>query len=168
MGGSGPRLRLRGVHGVLARGGTAGLDTVGGEVERLARERSGATVATLAVTLVLKLGAGALALMLALRDRPPRWAIRLGLVASIGLALYGGLLVAAGALALAGLAGSRAGRGVRAALARVLLGSLVPRLGRRACPRRARRARTIALGPPDHDGPLTSRLGLVDLAGVLG
>jgi hypothetical protein len=40
------------------------------------------------------------------RDRPPRWAVRLGLIAGVGLALYGGLLVAAGALALAGLAGS--------------------------------------------------------------
>jgi hypothetical protein len=86
-------------------GGTAALDTVGGEVERLARERSAAAVAALALTLVLKLIAGVLALLLATPGdrRPPRWAVRLGLVGGIGLALYGGLLVGAGALALAGL-----------------------------------------------------------------
>jgi len=88
-------------------GGTAGLDTVGGEVERLARERSPAAVAGLAVTLVFKLLLGALAVLLAVRSDggPPRWVVRLGLVGGIGLALYGGLLVAAGALALIGVVG---------------------------------------------------------------
>jgi hypothetical protein len=46
-------------------GGTLGLDTVGGEVEKQARERSAAAVAVLAVTLVVKLDAGGLALVLA-------------------------------------------------------------------------------------------------------
>ena len=82
-------------------GGTGGLDTVGGEVERLARERSAGAVAALAVTLVLKLAAGALALTLR-APAPPRWAVRLGLVGGAGLALYGGLLVVAGAVVLAG------------------------------------------------------------------
>ena len=89
-------------------GGTAGLDTVGGEVERLARERSPAAIAGLAVTLVLKLLAGALAVLLvALGDGgpPPHWVVRLALVGGIGLALYGGLLVAVGALALIGVVG---------------------------------------------------------------
>ena len=85
-------------------GGTAGLDTVGGEVERLARERSSGAVAGLALTLLLKLAAGFLALALS-GPRPARALVMLALVAGVGLALYGGVLVLAGALALAGVAG---------------------------------------------------------------
>jgi amino acid transporter len=59
-------------------GGTALLATVGGEIEELARERSTATVATLGVVVIAKL---------------------FGAV----LALYGGVLVVAGALVLAGV-----------------------------------------------------------------
>jgi len=84
-------------------GGTLGLATVGGDIERLARERAAATLVVLAVTFVAKLAAGALALMLAdTRRRLPRAVIRLGLAAGVGLALYGGVLVAVGALVLAG------------------------------------------------------------------
>jgi hypothetical protein len=46
-------------------GGTLGLDTIGGEIEEQARERSVAALAVLAVTLVAKLAAGGLALALA-------------------------------------------------------------------------------------------------------
>jgi hypothetical protein len=88
-------------------GGTLGLDTVGGEIEEQARERSAAALTVLAVTLVAKLAAGALALALA--ASPKRSLTTLGLVGGVGLALYGGVLVIAGALALAGV-GDSSGR----------------------------------------------------------
>jgi Protein of unknown function (DUF3995) len=92
-------------------GGTLGLDTVGGEIERQARERSAAALAVLAVTLVAKLAAGALALALAdPRTAGKRSLNTLGLVGGGCLALYGGVLVIAGALALAGVAGDSSGR----------------------------------------------------------
>jgi hypothetical protein len=85
-------------------GGTLGLDTVGGEIEKQARERSAAALAVLSVTLVLKLAAGGLALALAgSRAADQRYLVILGLVGGAGLALYGGVLVIAGALALAGV-----------------------------------------------------------------
>jgi Protein of unknown function (DUF3995) len=88
-------------------GGTLGLDTVGGEIEEQARERSAAAVAVLAVTLVAKLAAGALALALAGSGADSRrWLTTLGLVGGVGLALYGGVLVIGGALALAGVGDS--------------------------------------------------------------
>jgi hypothetical protein len=91
-------------------GGTLGLDTVGGEIEEQARERSAAALAVLAVTLLAKLAAGGLALALAdSRTRGKRPVITLGLVGGVGLALYGGVLVIAGALALTGVVDS-AGR----------------------------------------------------------
>jgi hypothetical protein len=91
-------------------GGTLGLDTVGGEIERQARERSAATLFVLAVTLVAKLAAAGLALALAgSRTAEKRSLINLGLVGGAGLALYGGVLVIAGALALAGV-GDSSGR----------------------------------------------------------
>jgi Protein of unknown function (DUF3995) len=91
-------------------GGTLGLDTVGGEIEEQARERSAAALAVLALTLPAKLAAGGLALALAdSRTRSKRAVIILGLVGGVGLALYGGVLVIAGALALAGV-GDSAGR----------------------------------------------------------
>jgi len=91
-------------------GGTLGLDTVGGEIEEHARERSAAALAVLAVTLLAKLAAGWLALALAdSRTRGRRSVITLGLVGGVGLALYGGVLVLAGALALAGV-GDSSGR----------------------------------------------------------
>lgn len=86
-------------------GGTLGLDTVGGEIEELARERSATTLAVLAATFLAKLAAVAVALMLAdsWRRRPGRPVIALGLLGGAGLALYGGVLVLAGALALSGI-----------------------------------------------------------------
>jgi hypothetical protein len=79
-------------------GGTALLDTVGGDIERLARERSAGALAVLAVVVVLKVLAGLLALHL---DRP--WRVRLARAGAILLALYGGVLVVAGALVLTGV-----------------------------------------------------------------
>jgi hypothetical protein len=91
-------------------GGTFGLDTVGGEIEEQARERSAAAVAVLAATLIVKLAAGGLALALAdSRVRDKRLLITLGYVGGIGLALYGGVLVVGGLLALAGV-GDSSGR----------------------------------------------------------
>jgi Protein of unknown function (DUF3995) len=91
-------------------GGTLGLDTVGGEIEEQARERSTLALVALAVTLVAKLAAGALALALAdSRTRGKRTVIAFGLVGGAGLALYGGVLVIAGAIALAGV-GDSSGR----------------------------------------------------------
>jgi Protein of unknown function (DUF3995) len=91
-------------------GGTLGLDTVGGEIEEQARERSAAALVVLAVTLVAKLAAGGLALALAdSRTRGKRSVITLGYVGGAGLALYGGVLVIGGALALAGV-GDSSGR----------------------------------------------------------
>jgi membrane protease YdiL (CAAX protease family) len=78
--------------------------------EEQARERSAAALAVLAVTLLAKLAAGWLALALAhSRTEGKRSVITLGLVGGVGLALYGGVLVIAGALALAGV-GESSGR----------------------------------------------------------
>jgi Protein of unknown function (DUF3995) len=90
-------------------GGTLGLDTVGGEIERQARERSAAALAVLAVTLVAKLAAGGLALALARFRAVDKRLTTLGIVGGTGLALYGGVLVLAGAAALAGV-GDSSGR----------------------------------------------------------
>ena len=100
--------------GFWLAGGTAGLDTVGGEVERQARERGPEALAVLTVTLVAKLAAAALALALGDRrkqprrkqPRRPRWLATLARAGGILLALYGAVLVVAGALALAGALGS--------------------------------------------------------------
>ena len=81
-------------------GGTGLLDTVGGEIERLARERSAAAIAVVGATAVAKLLAGALALALLRSDRRPLFRAAIGGCAL--LALYGGVLVVAGALVLAG------------------------------------------------------------------
>jgi hypothetical protein len=81
-------------------GGTGLLDTVGGEIERLARERSAAAIAVVGATAVAKLLAGALALALLGSDRRPLFRAAIG--GGALLALYGGVLVVAGALVLAG------------------------------------------------------------------
>jgi hypothetical protein len=81
-------------------GGTGLLDTVGGEIERLARERSAAAIAVVGATAVAKLLAGALALALLRSDRRPLFRAAIG--GGALLALYGGVLVVAGALVLAG------------------------------------------------------------------
>jgi hypothetical protein len=82
-------------------GGTALLDTVGGEIEELARERSAGAVALGTATVAAKLTAAWLALAL---TRPaPRAVVRVATAGGILLALYGGVLVVAGALVLAGV-----------------------------------------------------------------
>jgi hypothetical protein len=81
-------------------GGTGLLDTVGGEIERLSRERSAAAIAVVGATAVAKLLAGALALALLRSDRRPLFRAAIG--GGALLALYGGVLVVAGALVLAG------------------------------------------------------------------
>jgi hypothetical protein len=85
-------------------GGTLDLDTAGGEIEEQTLKRSAAAIAVLAVTVVAKLAAGGLALFLA-DSRARRWRslTSLGLVGGRVLALYGGVLVIAGALALTGI-----------------------------------------------------------------
>jgi Protein of unknown function (DUF3995) len=98
------------VTGYWLLGGTAGLDTVGGAVEEQARDRTPLAVVALAVTLAAKLAAGVLALALAHpRTRRRRLLSIVGLVGGVGLALYGGVLVLAGAIALAGV-GDSSGR----------------------------------------------------------
>jgi hypothetical protein len=86
-------------------GGTALLDTVGGEIEELARERSSAAVAALGVVVIAKLLGAAVALSLVQRWGE-RFSLRgrrlLAMMGGAGLALYGGVLVIAGALVLAG------------------------------------------------------------------
>jgi hypothetical protein len=88
-------------------GGTALLDTVGGALERLAREPGAAGVALGATTVLLKVAGGLLALAL-LRRSVPRVVEWAALAAGVGLALYGGALVAVGALALTGALGEPA------------------------------------------------------------
>jgi hypothetical protein len=81
-------------------GGTALLDTVGGELERLARSRSTDALLLGLGVVVAKVAAGWVAL--ALTRRPSR---RLATAAAVGgslLALYGFVLTVAGALALTG------------------------------------------------------------------
>ena len=88
-----------------ALGGTALLDTIGGEIERWGRERSAGVVVALWLIVVLKLvgapaplvlvGVGATRLPAWTRDRRARL---VGWIAAIGLTLYGGVLSVAGLL----------------------------------------------------------------------
>ena len=83
-------------------GGTLLLDTVGGAFEDLARERSAGAIALGIAVVLAKAAAGVLALALAGRS-PSR---RLAALATVGgtlLAIYGGVLVAVGALVLTGV-----------------------------------------------------------------
>jgi len=84
-------------------GGTALLETLGGSVERLARDRSTAAFALAAAVLVVKSVAGALALLLlspALRGW--RMIVALDILAAVVLCLWGGANVLAGAAVLSG------------------------------------------------------------------
>jgi hypothetical protein len=93
-----------------ALGGTALLDTVGGEIERWGRERSAGVVATLWVITVAKLvgavaplvlvGVGAGRLPARTRAQPMR---ALGWIVAIGLTVYGSVLTVAGLLVEAGV-----------------------------------------------------------------
>lgn len=89
-----------------AAGGTIGLDTVGGAIEELARARDPAGVALGLGAGVLKVAGGVLALALVRpwgRGVPRRLLGGVAWAASAVLTLYGGLLVAVGALVLAGV-----------------------------------------------------------------
>jgi Protein of unknown function (DUF3995) len=87
-------------------GGTAGLDTVGGAIEELARTRDPASVALGIGAGVLKVAGALLALALIRpwgRAIPRRLLVGAAWAASMVLTAYGGLLVAVGALVLTGL-----------------------------------------------------------------
>lgn len=89
-----------------AAGGTAGLDTIGGEIARLGRARDPAMIAVVWATGAAKVVAAALALALV---RPwgrffPHWVLLVGAWgAGALLTVWGGLNVAVGGLALAGV-----------------------------------------------------------------
>jgi hypothetical protein len=85
-------------------GGTAGLDTVGGAIEDLARDRSTPAIALGATVVALKLAAGVLALALTRAPAAPlrrRALLVAGGFASAILTLWGGAKVLVGALVLA-------------------------------------------------------------------
>ena len=89
-----------------ALGGTAGLDTVGGAIEELARTRDPAGIALGLGAGVLKVAGGLLALALVRpwgQAIPGRLLGGVAWAASVVLTGYGGLLVAVGALVLGGL-----------------------------------------------------------------
>lgn len=93
-----------------ALGGTALLDTVGGEIERWGRERSAGVVVTLWVITVAKLtGAVAPLVLVGVGEgRLPAWTRAqrmraLGWIVGIGLTVYGSVLTVAGLLVEAGL-----------------------------------------------------------------
>ena len=89
-----------------ALGGTAGLDTVGGAIEELARTREPAGLALGLGAGVLKVAGGLLALALVRpwgRAIPGRLLGGIAWAASVVLTCYGGLLVVAGGLVLGGL-----------------------------------------------------------------
>jgi hypothetical protein len=89
-----------------ALGGTAGLATVGGAIEELARSRDPAGVALGIAAGVLKVAGGLLALALVQpwgRAVPRRLLLGAAWAASMVLTAYGGLLVAVGTLVLTGV-----------------------------------------------------------------
>ena len=98
------------VSAYWALGGTALLDTVGGEIERWGRQRSAGVVIALGVIVVLKLVGAAAPLVFAgvggihvAAWTGSRWVRQLGWVAAVGLTLYGGVLTVAGLLVEAGV-----------------------------------------------------------------
>jgi hypothetical protein len=89
-----------------ALGGTAGLDTVGGTLEELARAREPRALALGVVAGLLKVAGGLLALALArpwARAVPRRLLLGAAWAASTVLTAYRGLLVAVGGLVLTGV-----------------------------------------------------------------
>ncbi len=80
-------------------GGTTGLDSLGGGLERMARERSAGALVALTAVIVAKLVAAALAWSLT-RPRPPRSLVLLATWGGVALAAYGLLLTAGGAVGL--------------------------------------------------------------------
>ena len=88
-----------------ALGGRAMVSTVGGYVQRFAREGGALPVLIALAAAVAKAIGGALALALVRpwgRAVPRRWLLLLGAAASALLVVYGGLAVLAGGLVLAG------------------------------------------------------------------
>ncbi len=84
-------------------GGTAFLDTLGGSLERPARERSSAAFALAATVVVVKSIAGALALLLlGPAGRGWRLILALDILAAAVLCLWGAANVLVGALVLSG------------------------------------------------------------------
>jgi hypothetical protein len=109
------------VSAYWAIGGTALLNTVGGDIERWARERRPALIVALWVIVVVKLVVALAAPILAGigADRLPPWTRAkapraLGWIAAGVLVLYGGLLTAAGLAVEAGLLDSSADADERA------------------------------------------------------
>ena len=98
-------LMFAGVSFYWGGGGTLGLDTLGGSLERLARARDPALVAAVWITGLLKVAGAVLALTL-VSDwgaRLPRLPVAaLGLGAAVVLTLYGGVLVVSAALVATG------------------------------------------------------------------
>ena len=95
-----------GVSAYWALGGTGLLDTVGGAIEDLARERSAAGLALAGGAALLKALAGALAVALVRTRRTPRARRPLLVVNALAaalLVLWGGANVAVGALVLTGV-----------------------------------------------------------------
>jgi hypothetical protein len=84
-------------------GGTMLIETVGGTVEDLALRGGGAAVALGLGATVLKLLAGALAFALVRSRGRVRWLLILSALAGFVLIVYGGVLVAVGALVLTGV-----------------------------------------------------------------
>jgi Protein of unknown function (DUF3995) len=104
-----------------AIGGTALLDTVGGEIERRGRERWPGVVVTLWVIVVLKLVGAAAPLIFGGvgADHLPAWTTArqarvLGWIAAVGLTLYGGVLSAVGFLVEVGVVDAAKGADERA------------------------------------------------------
>lgn len=96
------------VSAYWAAGGTALLDTVGGSIERWGRERSFAVLVVLVAVAALKLVIAVAAPLAAGAVHAPAWMAGrvprlLGWIAGGTLALYGGVLTAAGLLVQSGV-----------------------------------------------------------------
>jgi hypothetical protein len=98
------------VSAYWALGGTALLDTIGGEIEQWGRQRSAGVVIALGVVVIVKLVGAAAPLMFAGvgAGRLPAWTRAcwmrpLGWLAAVGLTLYGGVLTVAGLLVEVGV-----------------------------------------------------------------
>jgi Protein of unknown function (DUF3995) len=93
------------VSAYWAFGGTALLDTVGGSLERMAKRRDASALVVVGAAIVAKLLVAAIALAAARRPSTRRVGRLVGLanrLIGLGLTLYGGILVIAGALVLTG------------------------------------------------------------------
>ncbi|KAA9159762.1 DUF3995 domain-containing protein [Amycolatopsis acidicola] len=84
-------------------GGQLLLDTVGGQIEDLARRGGAAAFAIGAGATVLKLIGAAMGFWLAVTHGRPRWLLVLATLAGSLLIVYGGVLVVTGALVLTGV-----------------------------------------------------------------